>query len=425
MEEYSQLLSRLYKIPVTSIRNITFQVTDDCTLCCSYCYQINKNTNYMTKDTAKKIVDLLFKMYDEDDKTALINKDTKAIILDFIGGEPLLNIDVISFICEYFLNKCIKLNHPWTHFWRASMISNGDLYFTPKVQDFLKKFGGFCSLGITLDGPQEVHDKCRFNKKGEGNFHNAFAALQDLKEKYNYIPPTKITISPENLDGINQIFDFFIKQGTTDINMNPINEHQWTEEEASRYYFILKEIADKLLLNSEISVSIFNDNAYCPIPETDLAVYCGGLGEMLAFSPEGIAYPCIRYMESSLGEVPPIIIGNTEGIYQTQSSKKILQTFKTINRKTQNTKKCFYCPIAAGCSECAAWSYQQAGCLGKRSTNICLMHYAQALANCYYWNQLYRKNKENKRFKLYLPKNESLKIISLKEYYYLLTLSEY
>lgn len=87
----------------------------------------------MTKDTAKKIVDLLFKMYDEDDKTALINKDTKAIILDFIGGEPLLNIDVISFICEYFLDECIKLNHPWTHFWRASMISNGDLYFTPKV----------------------------------------------------------------------------------------------------------------------------------------------------------------------------------------------------------------------------------------------------------------------------------------------------
>ena len=40
--------------------------------------------------------DLLFQMYDEDDKLKPINKDTGGIILDFIGGEPLLNIKVIS-----------------------------------------------------------------------------------------------------------------------------------------------------------------------------------------------------------------------------------------------------------------------------------------------------------------------------------------
>ena len=46
----------------------------------------------MSKETGRRIVDLLFKMYEEDKAEAIINKSTKAIILDFIGGEPLMNI---------------------------------------------------------------------------------------------------------------------------------------------------------------------------------------------------------------------------------------------------------------------------------------------------------------------------------------------
>ena len=84
---YLDLIATLYSEPdLRSCRNITLQVCDDCCLKCSYCYQIHKGHNYMTKETAKAIIDLLFKMYDEDKPDAFINHTTHGIILDFIGA---------------------------------------------------------------------------------------------------------------------------------------------------------------------------------------------------------------------------------------------------------------------------------------------------------------------------------------------------
>lgn len=52
------------------------------------------------------------------------------------------------------------------------------------------------------------------------------------------------------------------------------------------------------------------------------------------------------------------------------------------------------------------------------------MHKARALANVYYWNKWYRQNGIDKKFKMYLPREEAEKIISPKEYDMLLQLSE-
>lgn len=95
-------------------RNITFQVTDDCCMNCSYCYQGHKGHRIMSKEVARKGVDILFDMYEKND-SPFINKKTKAIILDFIGGEPLMAVDVIDYICTYFVQKCLELDHPWLY----------------------------------------------------------------------------------------------------------------------------------------------------------------------------------------------------------------------------------------------------------------------------------------------------------------------
>jgi sulfatase maturation enzyme AslB (radical SAM superfamily) len=57
----------------------------------------------MTKETAKKIVDLLFKLYDENDENSVINYHVYGLILDFIGGEPLMNIEVVEYTMQYFM----------------------------------------------------------------------------------------------------------------------------------------------------------------------------------------------------------------------------------------------------------------------------------------------------------------------------------
>ena len=71
---------------------------------------------------------------------------------------------------------------------------------------------------------------------------------------------------------------------------------------------------------------------------------------------------------------------------------------------------------------CSAYNYQEFGTVDKRATYICEMHKARSLANVYYWNKLYQKNKTNKTFKMHCPKEWAIPIIGEDEYEYLLTL---
>lgn len=418
---YSEQIGRLYNTNVNSsgMRNVTFQITDDCCCACTYCYQINKGKRYMTESTAKAIVDLLFKLKEENTNTlASINTETIGIVLDFIGGEPLMNLPIIDYVCSYFMDKCLELNHPWKNFWKASMISNGAKYFESDTQAFLNKFDGFVSFGITLDGPREIHNACRVYHDGSGNFDDAYAAFKDCQKRFG-CDQTKVTIAPGNLHQINEIIDFFVNEGITQINANPVFENEWTNEDAKVYYNELKIMADKLLTTYQgVTSSLFMDHIGTPIPPNNMQTWCGGLGHMLSFDPDGKAYPCIRYMESSLGDSqPPIIIGNCyDGIYNTPETLKLYDEMTSVTRKSQSTEECFNCPVAQGCAYCAAWNYQVYGTVNSRCTRICPMHKARVLANCYYWNKHYMNNNISKVFELYLPKEDALNFIDEKEY---------
>lgn len=428
--QYSDYIAHLYSDEVALddheflTRNITFQVTDDCTAACTYCYQGHKGHHMMTKDVAKRGVDLLFDMYDKNEGT-FINHKTKAIILDFIGGEPLMNIDIIDYVCTYFVEKCVEKNHPWLYTWRASMISNGSLYFDPKVQAFLKKFRGFVSFGITLDGPKEIHNSCRVYHDGRGNFDDAYAAMRHFNSHYYEELGTKVTIAPENLHNLNKIVQFFVNEGMEEINANTVFEAEWTEEQAQEFYKELKKMADYLLsLDHEVYVSLFVEEFFRPLPEEENSNYCGGNMAMLAFDPDGVAYPCLRFMKSSLGnDAPPLIVGSVDCIFDTEEHKHTADCLLCITRRSQSTDECWNCPIAAGCAWCTAWNYQLYGTPDKRCTRICPMHKARSLANVYYWNKYYRKNNMDKHFEMHLPKEEALKFISEDEYNMLLELS--
>ena len=102
---------------------------------------------------------------------------------------------------------------------------------------------------------------------------------------------------------------------------------------------------------------------------------------------------------------------------------KSIEDLDSITRRSQSTDECFNCPIAAGCAWCSAWNYQKYGTPNKRDTGICLMHKARYLANVYYWNKWYKQNGDDKKFKMYLPKQDALQIISEDDYNMLLDLS--
>ena len=404
---------------------ITFQVTDDCCLNCSYCYQTNKGHRIMTKETIKKCIDLLFKMYDENKDDTLINHHTKGLIIEFIGGEPLLNMETVTYGSEYFIDQCIQKHHQWLNNFIFSISSNGILYFDKLFQKYIQKFYPFLSLNITIDGPKHLHDLCRKDFNNEGSFDRAIAAFNDWK-KYNKHPSTKVTIAPENLPYLSDIVNFFIEAGSNQINANPIFEHNWTIEEAKVYYKELYKIADICLNNLDISTSLFTERCGLPMLSNNNQSWCGGTGLMLAFDPEGQAYPCLRYMSSSLGsDRKPIIIGNYNGIYKTKEEKEIYNKLNNITRKSQSTNECFNCSVAWECAWCSAWNYQELGTPNKRSTNICWMHRTRSLVNSYYYNNYYRLSEIERRMPVYLNRDLATKIISDEEYDLLLQLSFY
>ena len=164
-EQYSDQIARLYpskKVKTDDgqrilTQSITFQVTDDCNLACLYCYQGHKGKNRMSFETAKKFFDLVvsgekgFKSYINPEKSP-------GLVVDFIGGEPFLEIELIDQICTYIMDKLIELDHPWAMKTMFSICSNGVLYRDEKVQAFLRKWANRLSFSVTIDGNKELHD---------------------------------------------------------------------------------------------------------------------------------------------------------------------------------------------------------------------------------------------------------------------------
>ena len=143
---------------------------------------------------------------------------------------------------------------------------------------------------------------------------------------------------------------------------------------------------------------------------------------MLAFDTEGNAYPCVRYMESSLGsDAPPVIIGDAwNGLWITKEQQHCHECLAAVTWTSQNDDECINCPIAEGCADCAAQSYQYFKCFNKRhKMGSCWVHRARSLANVYYWNKLYKQQGSEERFKRYLPDEIALQIISKEELDYL------
>lgn len=402
-------------------KTVTFQVTDDCNLACKYCYQINKGKRRMPLETAKKFVDMLLDATPEDN--SYVNpQNSPFLIIEFIGGEPFLEVELIDKIMDYFIGQAIEKMHPWATRYCVSICSNGVLYFDKRVQRFLNKHRNHLSLSITIDGNKELHDSCRVFHDGSPSYDLAVAAAKDWMNRGGYMG-SKITIAPGNIKFLYDALVHMVDLGYSEINANCVYEKGWTTEHAQELYKQMKRFADYMLNDNDLDIYcyLFEENFFKPKKEGDDQNWCGGTGSMLSCDPDGYLYPCIRYMESSLGtDQKPIRIGHVDtGISTTDEEKETVRCLNCINRRTQSTDECYYCAIAEGCSWCSAYNYQEFGTVDHRATYICGMHKARSLANVYFWNKLYHKNAEKKAFKMYCPKEWALPIVGEEEYQYL------
>lgn len=423
-EDFRHILQVKYPEQQMHMATVTFQITDDCCLNCSYCYQIHKGHKMMTIDIFKKDIDLLFKMYEKNDPNAVINKSVAGLYIQFIGGEPLMNIEVMYEGSKYFLNKCIELDHIWLTNTKFIISTNGLLYFSSKVQKYLIDFRGMIILSLTIDGEKNFHDSCRIDKNGRGSFDKSYAAFSHFSQQSLSQMVLTSTIAPKNLKYLSRNYDFFSKLNCIINTSHPILEYEWTVADATEYYYQLKNIANKILIAGQPENGWFYNDICCPISQNELNHGCGGTGNMITFLPDGNITTCIRFSESTVGTEKAIIIGNTSGFLQTQEQKEAYNKLKVItDRKEVVEEKCYTCPIARGCSRCLAWNYQQNGTINKYSTNICWMHRAFSLINTYYWNNYYINAKLKQRIPIYLPYDIAIQIIGEKELDLLIKLS--
>lgn len=437
-EQYCDKVSRLYpelhrREDYTGrilTQNVTFQVTDSCNLACVYCYQLHKGTRRMSFETAKKFIDMLIS--GEKGMEAYINPiKSPGLVVDFIGGEPLMEIELIDQICTYLMDRLIELQHPWAMRTMFAMCSNGILYRDEKVQKFLKKWQNRLSFSVTVDGNRELHDACRVFPDGSPSYDYAIDAVTDWMSKGNYMG-SKITIAPENISFLFDAVKHMVELGYDDINANCVYEKGWKTSHATVLYDQMKRISDYFFegdfdFEHHLYCSLYNDGFFKPKQEDDLQTWCGGTGNsMISVDPDGKIFPCIRYMESSLaGDQEPYCIGDVDnGIAYNDCTRCRIDCMAKIDRRTQSTDKCFYCPIAAGCSNCSAYDYQIFGTPDSRATYICVMHQARALGNYYFWNKYYRKLGKRERMEIHIPEEWALEIISKEEWNMLKELSK-
>lgn len=426
--EYSEKYGKIYRKALgfdddknqMATKTVTLIVTEDCNLACTYCYEVNKRKRKMTKETAKQAIDLLFEDYYKN--SHYINPDNaEALIIDFIGGEPLLAIDIIEFSIDYFLHKAISLKHQWAMNTMFHITTNGTLYFNHHFQRLLDIYDGRLSIGITIDGNEELHDSCRFYKgTDKGSYKDVEKAYKDYIKRNAYAA-TKLTLAPDNIeylyDGLkNCVQNLDLKI----INANCVYEEGWKLEHAKELYKQLKLCSDWILENNYdqiINFSMFDISIGHKQDESENRNWCGGTGSMLAFAANGQILPCMRYASISLPpEVKPLEIGTLkDGLGRKEEHKKVIDDLESITRKSQSTDKCFNCPIGSGCGWCSAYNYQMFGTPNKRATFICLMHQARVLANVYHINKYYRKYGISERYEMNIPNEWALKIIDNEE----------
>ena len=172
------------------VQNITFIVTEDCNLRCKYCYITHKaKGKKLALQTAKKFIDYLL----NDNK---IHR-CQSIILDFIGGEPLLEAELIEDICDYFKIRSYEEENPWYWRYRINISTNGVNYSDNAVQRLIENNKGKISIGITIDGTKEKHDLQRVFPDGTGSYD---VVNKNIKLWLEQFPgSTKVTFASDDL----------------------------------------------------------------------------------------------------------------------------------------------------------------------------------------------------------------------------------
>lgn len=192
------------------VLTLIVKVTNDCNLDCSYCYAINQC------DLAEVFPFIMTHKVLENITRQALNMNTPVVKFIWHGGEPLLS-------GLHFFEEALELQ---TRYRRPnqrvdnSIQTNGVLLNYEWVDFF--KANNF-SVGISIDGPDHIHNAQRTNNVGEPSFKAVLAGLNLLKENgVNF--GVLAVVTKKSLDQAKEIFHFILGQGISSIDFLPCVE---------------------------------------------------------------------------------------------------------------------------------------------------------------------------------------------------------
>ncbi|MBC7194635.1 MAG: radical SAM protein, partial [Caldisericia bacterium] len=188
-----------------NLKSLCLLISQKCNFKCDYCFvnegKYNEKESLMDKETSFKAVDFLIE-----------NSKTKHVEIDFFGGEPLLNWDVVKETIEYGYKKA-KENGIRIRF---SLTTNGALLNDDRLNFLIENS---VSLIISLDGPKEINDIHRKLDNERGTFDLIFEKIKKIKNYEGYYIRGTFTNKTK------EIFKtalFFYENGFKNISLEPV-----------------------------------------------------------------------------------------------------------------------------------------------------------------------------------------------------------
>ena len=342
-DQYQGYMEQFQDRP-TVVKALCLHIAHDCNLACRYCFaeegEYHGRRALMSFEVGKAALDFL-----------IANSGSRRNLeVDFFGGEPLLNFDVVKRLVAYGREQ-EKLHDKK---FRFTLTTNGVL-LDDEVMEFANQ--EMANVVLSIDGRKEVHDKMRPFRKGAGSYELIVPKFQKLAESRDqdryYV---RGTFTHHNLDFSKDVLHL-ADLGFRQISVEPVvaqPEDDYALQEADvpklleEYDTLAAEMLKRHREGKDFNFFHFMiDLEGGPCVAKRLSG-CGSGTEYLAVTPWGDFYPCHQFVGDEA-----FLMGNvTDGL----QNKQLQNQFKRCNVYAK--EKCRECFARFYCSGgCAANSY--------------------------------------------------------------------
>ena len=337
-----------FKNRKTEIKALCLHVAHTCNLNCEYCFasqgKYHGERALMSYEVGKHALDFLIEN----------SGNRHNLEVDFFGGEPLMNFEVVKKLVEY----ARKQEKIYNKNFRFTLTTNG-LLINDEIIDFVNK--EMSNVVLSLDGRKEVHDHLRKTITGEGSYDiiiPKFKKLVEARKGKNYY--IRGTFTHNNVDFLKDILHM-ADLGFKELSMEPVvcapNEpYALTEQDLpiikEQYELLAKEMIKRDSENNGFTFYHYMlDLTHGPCIYKRISG-CGSGTEYLAVTPWGDLYPCHQFVGDEKFKLGDIYNGIT--------NTKIRDEFKLCNAYAR--PECKDCWAKLYCSGgCAANSYHATG----------------------------------------------------------------